>query len=198
MMQPELLNVLLEVLGETREEAGAAYREIHERLTRFFSLNNGSDPQTLADEVMDRLAKRTVNEPKEKIISPHAFALGIARHLLQEDQRRYARETKVARDWDVRSGASENDQEQLLEALEECMSHMSEDKRKLLLAYYSWPEGKKIDHHREMVDRHELTMNALRNRVMRARSELDSCVRNRQRDVSPKKDITKRRTVGDL
>jgi DNA-directed RNA polymerase specialized sigma24 family protein len=196
MMQPEFLDVLLEALGETREDAGIAYREIHERLARFFRLNNGSDPQTLADEVMDRLAKRTVNTPKEKIASPRAFALGIARHLLQEDQRRQTRETKVARDWDVFSGATESDREQLLKALEECMNRMSEDKRKLLLAYYSWQEGKKIDHHRVLADRLGLTMNALRNRMMRARSELDTCVRNRQRDVSQKKDIAKRRIMG--
>jgi DNA-directed RNA polymerase specialized sigma24 family protein len=193
MMQPEFLDVLLEALGETREDAGIAYREIHERLTRFFRLNNGSDPQALADEVMDRLAKRTANEPKEKIASPRAFALGIARHILQEDQRRQTRETRVAREWDAFSGAAENDQEQLLKALEECMSRMSEDKRELLLAYYSWHEGRKIGHHRGMADRLGLTMNALRNRIMRVRNELDTCVRSHERDVLPRKDIVKRK-----
>jgi DNA-directed RNA polymerase specialized sigma24 family protein len=198
MMQPEFLDALLEALGETREQAGATYREIHERLTRFFRLNNGSDPQALADEVMDRLARRTANDPKGEIVSPQAFALGIARHLLQEDQRRQAREISVARDWNVFPGTAEKDQEHLLVDLEECMRRMSEEKRKLLLSYYSWQEGKKIDHHRGMADRLGLTMNALRNRMMRIRNELDNCVRNHQRDVLQKRDIAKQKTTREL
>jgi DNA-directed RNA polymerase specialized sigma24 family protein len=60
---------------------------------------------------------------------------------------------------------------------------MKKEQRDLLLAYYRSTGRAKIEHHRELAAGLGLTVNALRNRLMRARMELDTCVRPR-RDVS--------------
>src|ERR1700679_3022312 len=99
MMQSELLEVLLGILGEGTEDAAVAYQNLHRRLVRFFKLNNGSDPESLADEAMDRLARTAADRSPGSIAPPLAFALGIARHLLQEDTRRQVRQTEAAQDW---------------------------------------------------------------------------------------------------
>jgi DNA-directed RNA polymerase specialized sigma24 family protein len=187
-MQPEFFDALLDLLGDGPEEAGTAYRSLHRRLTRFFRLNSRSDPESLSDEVMNRLAKNAANDPTA-IASPGAFALGIARHLLQEDFRLQIRETEMARHWNVVMAAVDTDKEPILQAMEACLARLPEHKRELLRTYYEWTGKRKIDHHRQIADRLGLTINALRHRLMRARRELDTCVHRRLRDVSFENDI---------
>ena len=188
-MQENSLEALLALLGAGSKDAGAAYRELHLRLVRLFRLQSDSDPEALADEAMDRLGKiavRTNTAGARQIDSPVALALGIARHLLQEDQRRQMRETATARDW-VGSRVQESKAEaEILEAISTCLATMPAGKRDLLTTYYEWRGERKIEHHRNLAEKLGLTLNALRNRLMRARQELDACVRNRLRDESGK------------
>ena len=192
MMQSELLEALLGILGKGTEDAAVAYQNLHQRLVRFFRLNNGSDPESLADEAMDRLARNAADRPSGSIASPLAFALGIARHLLQEDTRRQVRQTEAQHDWSRLVAYAHSGDDSLLQAIEDCLARMPENKRELLRTYYAWSGKRKIDHHRQTADRLGLTMNALRNRLMRARNDLDTCVRGRLRDVLLKKDSTNR------
>ena len=192
MMQSELLEALLGILGEGTEDAAAAYQNLHQRLVRFFRLNNGSDPESLADEAMDRLARNAADRSSGSIASPLAFALGIARHILQEDTRRQIRQTETERDWSRFVADAHSGDDSMLHAIEACLARMPENKQELLRTYYAWSGKRKIDHHRQTADRLGLTINALRNRLMRARNELDICVRGRLRDVLLKKDITNR------
>src|SRR5580698_11106276 len=163
-MQPELLEALLGMLGEGTEDAAVAYRDLHQRLVRFFRLRDGSDPESLADEVIDRLARNAVDRTSGNISSPHAFALGIARHLLQEDTRRQIRESEAERDWSHLVAHAHSSNEPLLQAIEACLARMPENKRELLRTYYAWTGQRKIDHHRQIADHLGLTLNALRNR----------------------------------
>jgi DNA-directed RNA polymerase specialized sigma24 family protein len=153
---------------------------------RLFTLNRVVDPQALADEAMDRLARRVAEAPGI-IESPSAFVLGIARHLLQEDERRRIREREAANEWasqiTAQSGATE-ELEELMEIVEECLSGMKLEQQELLRGYYGEIGRGKIEHHRQLAAQQGLTLNALRNRLMRARRELDECVRRRLRDVS--------------
>jgi DNA-directed RNA polymerase specialized sigma24 family protein len=184
---------LLSTLDADSERSAVAYRQLHQRLIRFFRLNNASDPEALADEALDRLAARIAATPLESISSPQAFALGVARHLLQEDARRQRRDGEVASEWASQYLADNGHQEDLLQALDHCMALMREDQRQLLSSYYQWIGQQKIEHHRELAQKLGLTMNAMRNRVMRARVELDKCLHKRCSDVFGAKDTKNRR-----
>lgn len=193
MMQSEFLDALLSLLDEDREQAGLAYQKMHERLVRFFRLNNGSDPQALADETLDRLARRAADSMAENIGSLRAFSLGIARHVLQEDVRHRSREALSAQQWTDFTMAVDRDSEYLLDAIESCLARMTVEKRELLRSYYEWRAGNKISHHQQIAERLGLTMNALRNRIMRARNELDDCVRQYQRDITSGRSTSRRK-----
>jgi DNA-directed RNA polymerase specialized sigma24 family protein len=178
-----LLDPLLHALDPDPEKAGIAYRQIQQRLIRFFRLNSAGDPESLADQALDRLARRIASQPGE-VASPQAFALGIARHLLQEDTRRTQREARAAAEWTALASPHDPRRERLLQAIEDCMSRLRDDQRSLLNAYYQSTGREKIEHHQLALSL-GLNLNALRNRLMRARAQLDKCVRARCGDVFP-------------
>jgi len=184
-------DALLRALHADTEAAGLAYRQLHQRLIRFFRINNASDPEALADEALDRLAGRISALQAEDIGSPQAFALGIGRHLLQEDLRKQRRESDTASEWASRALSNDGHHEGLLQALDHCMALMREDQREILRSYYQWTGRQKIEHHRQLAEKLGLTLNAMRNRLMRARAQLDKCIHKRCSDVFDRKD-TKR------
>jgi DNA-directed RNA polymerase specialized sigma24 family protein len=182
-MQRDHLDALLQMLDADPERAAVGYRQLHQRLVRFFRLNNASDPGALADEALDRLARRTTAAPMVEIKSPQSFALGIARHLLQEDARSRRRESEAASEWASFTVADKGHREELLDALEQCMAEMREDQRQLLSSYYQWTGRDKIEHHRRVAEELGVTLNTLRNRLMRARTILDKCIHKRCSDI---------------
>jgi DNA-directed RNA polymerase specialized sigma24 family protein len=184
-MQAESLDALLNLLGDGPEPPGTAYGKLHVRLTRYFRINACADPEQLADEVLNRLAKVAVNDARS-IASPTAFALGIARHVLQENTRALVREAETGRNWTVSRKIADPDKETALQAIDECLAGMPTAKSNLLRTYYASTGKQKIEHHRQLAERLGITINTLRNRLMRARRELDACVRSRLSDVSPK------------
>lgn len=192
-MNANSLETLLAALAPEEKDAASAYRSVHARLTRFFSLQDVADPAALADEVMDRLAASLVARGAERIPSPGAFALGIARHLLQEETRRQIRERETVREWMAATRMEDATQTELaVRSLDRCLDRMPADRRELLRSYYAWTSGDKIGHHRRMAEELGLSANALRNRLQRARAELLACLRRQQRDVSVKTDTVYR------
>jgi DNA-directed RNA polymerase specialized sigma24 family protein len=186
-------DALLRALDVDTEAAGLAYRQLHQRLILFFRINNAADPEALADEALDRLGRRIGTLQTGDIGSPQAFALGIGRHLRQEDLRRQRRESEAASEWAAVTLANDGHHEYLLQALDQCMELMREDQRLLLRSYYQWTGRQKIEHHRQLAEKLGLTMNAMRNRLMRARAELDKCIHKRCSDVFDRKDTRTRK-----
>jgi DNA-directed RNA polymerase specialized sigma24 family protein len=188
-MSANSLETLLMALAAEPDDAAKAYRIVHARLMRFFDLKNMADPGAMADKVMDRLAANLSRRGAEQIESPAAFASGIARHLLQEEWRRLAREKEAIREWKAVVPSGNDDERELtMSSLDHCLDRMPAAKRELLRSYYGWTGAERIAHHRRMADELGVTVNALRNRVLRAREELLACLHRRQRDVSIEND----------
>lgn len=184
-MQEGSLGALLNLLDDGSEPSGTAYGNLHKRLTRYFRINACADPEQLADEVLDRLAKVAANDASS-IASPTAFALGIARHVLQENVRAQLRKAEAGRNWQTLRKIPNPDEEIILQAIDACLTSMPAAKKDLLSTYYVSTGKQKIEHHRQLADHLGISINTLRNRLMRARRDLDACVRNRLSDVSPK------------
>lgn len=188
-MDTESFESLLAALHSDSAEAAQAYRRLHQRLARFFSLHVVTDPEALADEAVDRLARGLVSRGSEEISSPTAFALGIARHLLHEEQRRRMREIQAAKEQNAANFLDSEDNEKSLQAMDRCLAHMPAERRQLLLDYYAASGAEKIAQHKRMAERMGLAINALRNRLLRARAELAKCMGNAVHDVPDRNDI---------
>jgi DNA-directed RNA polymerase specialized sigma24 family protein len=189
-LENDTFQALLRSLDADQKQAAAEYRRLHQRLVRFFNLQPVADPHRLADEALDRLARRVSASPNE-IKSPAGFLFGIAHHLLQEAERRERRESAAANEWASRAGHSSDADIEALESVERCLSKMKAEQRDLLLSYYRSTGKEKIEHHQKLAADFGISVNALRNRLMRARRELDTCVRGRHGDVSARGSTTR-------
>jgi len=177
-MQREALDKILDLLGPNEEAAATEYRKLHTRLSRFFEWNGIEDPAALADETIDRLAKRAVAEDvAEKVRNPSGFALGIARLLLQEEVRRQHRKTEAIRHWEILRRPSTSEDGAMDAALDHCLGKLSQNRRTLLLEYYSYNRNEKIRKHAKLTEELGITPNSLRNRVLRARKDMETCMR---------------------
>jgi DNA-directed RNA polymerase specialized sigma24 family protein len=179
-VQKETLKELLNLLHSDEGQAAVEYHNLHQRLARFFDWNNAQDPMALADEALDRLAKRAA-EPgvNEGVQNVSAFALGIARHLLQEEARRQLKMAEISRHWQAMESArtQEPESEALEDALQYCLEKMRPERRHLIEAYYRYTGGEKIKIHQQLAEAEGLSLNALRNRALRTRQELETCIR---------------------
>jgi DNA-directed RNA polymerase specialized sigma24 family protein len=171
---------LLTLLHPNEAQAAVEYQNLHQRLSRFFEWNNAQDPAALADEALDRLAKRAAESNMEDgVRNVSAFALGVARHLLQEEARRQLKMVEISRHWQSMESTrtQEPESEALDDALQHCMAKLKPERRRLVEAYYSYEGGEKIKMHQQLAAAEGLSLNALRNRALRARQELETCIR---------------------
>jgi DNA-directed RNA polymerase specialized sigma24 family protein len=179
-LQKETLKELLALLHSEETQAAVEYQNLHQRLSRFFEWNNAQDPAALADEALDRLAKRAAESSMEEgVRNVSAFALGVARHLLQEEARRQLKMVEISRHWEAMESArsQEPESEVLDEALQLCLGKMKPERRRLIEAYYSFSGSEKIKMHQQLAAAEGLSLNALRNRALRTRQELETCIR---------------------
>jgi len=172
------LERLLARLDPDRERAAGEYERLHRVLVRFFDWRGIAAPEDCADEAIDRLAARL--EADTSIVDIRAYALGVARMLALERQRRPIL-TPIDRTTDVAIAApveSATDA-RLQDCFERCLDELPRDARSLLLSYYEGQLGGKIANRRLLADSLGISESALRNRVQRLRNRVEVCVQRR-------------------
>jgi DNA-directed RNA polymerase specialized sigma24 family protein len=176
MLDKDALEDLLHAFDADREVASRHYQALRERLIRFFQWNRTDMPEAAADEVLDRLAKR-LHQSSEQIQDPVRYAVGIARLLLQEQRRKGLRQQKVLDELQQNSlDADRRERERSLqheraEMLQECLKSIPAQSRELIFRYYDGEET--ANHRQQLAEAYGISINALRNRALRIRSDLE-------------------------
>lgn len=171
------LDSLLSALHPDRKQASLAYEALRERLIRFFEWNHADTPQELADETLDRLARR-LSAYEHEILNPAKFAAGIARLLLKEHFREKGRrEAALATMAESYPGLARMEtesarQDERMAALEQCLRAIPEASRNLIERYFSAESRAHVQQRQRLAEEHGISTNALRNRVMRIKMEL--------------------------
>jgi hypothetical protein len=175
----EGLEQLLLALGHNRDEAAARYERLRERLVFFFARRQFVLAESLADEALDRLATRVSSGERIEVLESYAY--GIARLVAQEEGRRCIREAEAHRHYarNTSRALDTQDEGEIQEAMEACLSRHTEADRKLLMEYYTSRGRALIDHRRQLAESLGMTPNAFRKRVFRLRRAIESCVRAR-------------------
>jgi DNA-directed RNA polymerase specialized sigma24 family protein len=180
------LNRLLMRLDSEPANAWEKYRSLRCRLVKFFECNQCPFPEELADEALDRVARK----PQEEVIRDVAeFVIGVARNLRLESYKKSQRETHIEdRPGGQESLADPRDHEQEIVAkldhqssltcLRECLGNLKSADRALALDYYSAQEEKQKVHRQKLASAAGITMIALRVRANRLREKLELCVSN--------------------
>ncbi len=169
----EPLTHLLHRLGPTPDEAGETYEGLRRLLQRFFEVRGRHDAESLADDVLDRLARRLADGTD--IADVPAYARGVARLVLLEAYRR-----PVAAPLDDEPVAVEAPHpptdDATVACLDRCLERLEPETRRQVIDYYTAEGRGRIDGRKRIAARLGVSATALRLRMLRARLSLERCV----------------------
>lgn len=175
---------LLTWLDQGADSQGERYLDIRDRLVHYFARRNGPAPDDLADETLNRVARRLEESGSIDNVVPAQYCYIVAKFVLLESLRARARQPGAApgdgRDVEALpmpadDGAEER--ERTLACLERCIGERPESERRLILEYYRTEAGSARAHRQQLAERLGLTANALALRACRIRGQLERCVR---------------------
>ena len=170
---------LLNWFDENDETAGQRYVEIRRRLVQYFDRKNSPNPHELADETLNRVARRLEKEGKITGSSPPQFCFITARYIFLESLRGRPHHESL----DESSAASPEIQEsgewdQLsTDCLERCLQTLDLQERNVVIGYYHGERSVRIENRKLISAKLGVSVNALSIRACRIRIKLGSCIR---------------------
>jgi DNA-directed RNA polymerase specialized sigma24 family protein len=187
-LNPQAFRQFLNWLDEGVESNGERYLEMRRRLARYFDRRNCSSPDDLADETLNRVARKL--EEKGQIVgaSPAHYCYIVAKFVFLEFGRRSEQDqtsidqpqssNRVVAGLAVpfRPSVDARAKERVFNCLEQCLGKLQPEDRELILDYYRGERRAKIERRSQLATRFGLTMNALSIRACRIRSKLEICV----------------------
>ena len=174
LVTQEQFDHLLAWLGNDRDSAALKYETIRSGLVRIFVSKGFSDAEDLADETINRVMVRLPDISAKYSGEPAYYFHGVARNIIRESHRRK----------EVAAGVIEGRVEPKLDrsvdhdCLGHCLSRLPAGKRDLILDYYLYEGHQKVEHHKQMASRLNITEGAIRNRAFQIRTNLENCMRN--------------------
>lgn len=171
-LNQESFESLLQWLHSDREQAGKRYEDIRARLIKIFGSRGCAEPDVLADETINRVAKRVKEISQTYAGDPALYFYGVANKIHMEQLRK---QKPIER---LPPVPDKDDYEAEYVCLEGCIGHMPARSRDLVLQYYEHEQQDKIVQHQRLAERLGIGLNALRIRAHRARLTLRKCIIN--------------------
>jgi DNA-directed RNA polymerase specialized sigma24 family protein len=159
-------DLLLAALDVDREAASGKYEALRGKLINLFAWERCETPDELADEALDRLARKLAEGIA--LQNPDQYAFGIARRMLLEQHRANYIKRTALRALRYFGGPGTRDAE-LLRSAERCLAELPEESRDLIERYYA--EDRDV-----IASELDISLNALRNRVLRIREKILGCI----------------------
>ncbi len=163
--------------SDNREAAGAKYEQIRGGLVRFFSYRGCSDPESLTDETINRVARKADDFDEACGIRLTSFFYGFASNVLMEARRASKREVPLGEnisviqpDADIFIDDSANN------CLQTCLAKLSDIEREIIVSYYGCERREKAEIRHKLCERFDFTAGALHTKVFRIKGNLRSCV----------------------
>lgn len=170
---------LLQTLDPDRERAAAAYERLRESISGlmfWWGARGARTPSELADETIDRVARKLEEGAKIREGSLGAYVRGVARLVFYEASRRPGHEVRLSESRELVAPEPGDNAEAALVCLDGCLSSVTLDERKLVLRYYDLEKGGKADARRRLASEVGISTSALRIRTFRLRERLERCV----------------------
>lgn len=177
-LRSEPFEALLLKLGPDREAAGERYLQLRQRLVAVFEYRRCPLPEELADETLDRVARRLQEMGSEFVGSdPARYVFGVAWNVARESFRRPTG-APLPDGWEGRLVASAADDGEGVEesCLEHCLERLSPADKQLVLDYHQGERSARIRGRSGLARDLGLTPNALRLKIHRLTSRLRECV----------------------
>lgn len=171
---------LLSWLDEGQDSGGERYLEMRHRLHAWFDRKACPNPEALADETLNRVARRLAQAGTITGATPAQFCYITAKYVwlesLRQPQPASLEETEIQQRpaW----CAEASDSEARFKCLEACLARLTEAERTLLLRYFTGEERRKIAQRQSLATELQISSNALSLRVFRLRARMEQCVRD--------------------
>lgn len=167
----------LKHLDADPDAAGREYARLRRKLLGFFSLRGDTDPDSGADETLDRTAAKLAAGAVVPEIGP--YALGIARFVSLERNRLTQRERQAFIGFTENRGAAFDERaEQVYRLMAHCLEQLPPREQELLTAYCQDLRGlAQAEQRQQLAEVWGTTAMALRLRVHRLRLRLADCVK---------------------
>jgi DNA-directed RNA polymerase specialized sigma24 family protein len=175
---------LLTWLDQGGDSQGERYLDIRDRLVRYFARRSCPAPDDLADETLNRVARRLDETGSIDDVAPARYCYIVAKFVLLEWLRERARHPGM--EWDHAHSAeglpgtprddTAEERDRTFACLERCLETCLPPERELILEYYGM-SGSASAQRKQLAKRLGLTANALAIRACRTRSRLETCVR---------------------
>ena len=191
-LTPVSLESLLAFLGPDRDSAAIAYIELRRALFTYFAVRGMANPDEMADEAINRGARRLSEGAEVKVENPSSYFYGVAYNVWREslaspnviipmsdgDPTPSTQTTP----YDLIVYSRERiESEVRYVCLEKCLNQLDPEERDLIISYYRFSGGEKIENRKKLAAQLGLSTNALRQKIARSRSRLAQCVNDCQR-----------------
>jgi RNA polymerase sigma factor (sigma-70 family) len=178
---------LLAHLGPDRESAARAYLELRRALFVFFATRGAANPDEMTDETINRVARRLSEGERITTENPWSYFYGVARNVWRESLARRNVLIPLSDDnpvteaqatpYDLLVSARERIEAEIRrECLEKCLTQLAPEDCELIVSYYQFSGGEKIENRKRLAAHLGLSGNTLRQKVARLRSRLAECV----------------------
>lgn len=171
VLQQDDFDRLLVWLDSDSERAGLIYEKIRWRLIAILASRGCPVPEELADEVIDRVARRVVDIQETYIGDKAIYFLGVMNNVHHEYlKRRVLPPPRELVDDDVEA------KERTYHCLERCLDKLTPNSRHMIERYYAQDKRARIDLRRRLAAEFGIGINNLRLRALRVREKLQTCI----------------------
>lgn len=184
----EALDRLLEQLDSDRDRAAEKYEQIRQRLMKLFRWRGCPAFEEYTDKTIDRVARRIAEGAEFQTDNPYTLFYAVAMMVLKEHWRKSEREAEACSSLLQSQPATENPEEirareeenrgheAQIECLRHCLGVLSAENLRLIRKYYAEGEILDKEQRRQTAEELGISVNALRVRACRIRSEVEQCV----------------------
>jgi DNA-directed RNA polymerase specialized sigma24 family protein len=170
VLTQEAFDGLLLWLDQDRERAGQRYGEIQDKLIRIFARRGCPIADELADETINRVAKKLAEIRDSYVGDPALYFYGVGNKVFLE----YIRKRPNPLPLPIPDPPERLAQS--YQCLEKCLELANPSNRALFLEYFRQEKPNKIEHRKELSERLGISINALRTRAHRIRTSLQQCL----------------------
>ena len=169
-LRQEDFDRLLNWLDPDDLRAGQIYEQIRWRLIAILASRGCFAPEELADQTIDRVARRVADIQETYVGDKAIYFLGVMNNVHHEYLRRPPVPRLVERNDHVET------REETYLCLDDCLDKLAPHARSLIERYYSGSKRAKIDARKVLAGELGINATTLRLRALRIREKLQTCI----------------------
>jgi len=170
ILKQDELDRLLRWLDPDPERAGLTYEKIRWRLVAILASRGCTCPEELADETIDRVARRVIDIQDSYVGDQAIYFLGVMNNVHHEYLKRPMMPRQPEPDDDVET------KERTYLCLEKCLEKLSPNSRRMIEQYYAEDGRAKINLRKRIAAELGIGLSTLRLRALRLRDKLQTCI----------------------